>query len=613
MFFWCSSVDLALRFFKLYIRRNLPAYVLGLVMLVATNYAVVRIPTLIGASLDALGGRSAAALAEGRAVAVELMAWAVAVVFVRTLSRVLFFNPGREVEYRVSVDLFSRLLALQRPFYLRRKVGELASMATNDTASIRLLIGFAGLQICNVAVAIPLHLWQMLSTDAGLTAWCLAPIAAGGAYTVAIVRRFYALIRVSLEDLGKLSDRVLESYAGVGTVRAHAAEAAIMRRFEERNQAYLDLQLRLSSMRAFSMPVLGLSGLVATGIVLWVGGDRVIAGELPVGALATFTTLLSSLVALLMALAWVLASVSRGLAAVRRVDEVVATPDGLPVPTDSLDAKGPPALELRELSFTYPGAPEPALRGVSARVGPGQTLGIFGRTGSGKTTLINLLARVYTPPAGAVRLAGKDATALPLGQLRERLAVVPQDPFLFSTTLRDNIRLLGEQTGHVRGEDGGELPSQRGRASEAPDPRLEQVLRAACLADDVKSLPEGLDTVVGERGVMLSGGQRQRTALARALYRGPGLLLLDDVLSAVDQGTELRLVAAIRGLHEGGGLMDAPPTTVIVSHRTSVLEHADLILVLERGEVVERGTHAELLARGGLYAETHHHQEVARG
>ena len=613
MFFWCSSVDLALRFFKLYIRRNLPAYVLGLVMLVATNYAVVRIPTLIGASLDALGGRSAAALAEGRAVAVELMAWAVAVVFVRTLSRVLFFNPGREVEYRVSVDLFSRLLALQRPFYLRRKVGELASMATNDTASIRLLIGFAGLQICNVAVAIPLHLWQMLSTDAGLTAWCLAPIAAGGAYTVAIVRRFYALIRVSLEDLGKLSDRVLESYAGVGTVRAHAAEAAIMRRFEERNQAYLDLQLRLSSMRAFSMPVLGLSGLVATGIVLWVGGDRVIAGELPVGALATFTTLLSSLVALLMALAWVLASVSRGLAAVRRVDEVVATPDGLPVPTDSLDAKGPPALELRELSFTYPGAPEPALRGVSARVGPGQTLGIFGRTGSGKTTLINLLARVYTPPAGAVRLAGKDATALPLGQLRERLAVVPQDPFLFSTTLRDNIRLLGEQTGHVRGEDGGELPSQRGRASEAPDPRLEQVLRAACLADDVKSLPEGLDTVVGERGVMLSGGQRQRTALARALYRGPGLLLLDDVLSAVDQGTELRLVAAIRGLHEGGGLMDAPPTTVIVSHRTSVLEPADLILVLERGEVVERGTHAELLARGGLYAETHHHQEVARG
>lgn len=613
MFFWCSSVDLALRFFKLYIRRNLPAYVLGLVMLVVTNYAVVRIPTLIGASLDALGGRGAAALAEGRAIAVELMAWAVAVVFVRTLSRVLFFNPGREVEYRVSVDLFSRLLALQRPFYLKRKVGELASMATNDTASIRLLIGFAGLQICNVAVAIPLHLWQMLTTDAGLTAWCLAPIAAGGAYTVAIVRRFYALIRVSLEDLGKLSDRVLESYAGVGTVRAHAAEAAIMRRFEERNQAYLDLQLRLSSMRAFSMPVLGLSGLVATGIVLWVGGDRVIAGELPVGALATFTTLLSSLVALLMALAWVLASVSRGLAAVRRVDEVVATPDELPVPSDSLDGKGPPALELRELSFTYPGAPEPALRGVSARVGPGQTLGIFGRTGSGKTTLINLLARVYTPPAGAVRLAGKDATALPLGQLRERLAVVPQDPFLFSTTLRDNIRLLGEQTGHVRGEDGGELPSLRGRAAEAPDPRLEQVLRAACLADDVKSLPEGLDTVVGERGVMLSGGQRQRTALARALYRGPGLLLLDDVLSAVDQGTELRLVAAIRGLHEGGGLMDAPPTTVIVSHRTSVLEHADLILVLERGEVVERGTHAELLARGGLYAETHHHQEVARG
>lgn len=606
-------MSLATRFFHRYVRRNLPQYALGFAMLVATNYAVVRIPTLIGNALDAFGGGKADALAVGQGIALELMIWAVAVVVVRTLSRVLFFNPGREVEYRVSVDLFSHLLALQRPFFLKRKVGELVSMATNDTMSIRLLIGFAGLQVCNVAVAVPLHLGQMLLTDAWLTLWCLLPIAVGSAYTIAVVRRFYSLIRVSFEELGRLSDRVLESYAGIGTVRAHAAEAAILRHFDTRNQTYLDLQLRLSSMRAFSMPVLGLSGQVAAAIVLWVGGARVIAGELPVGALVTFTTLLGSLVALLMAVAWVLASVSRGFVAIKRVDEVVTTPDGLPVPTDILPPGPPPSLELRGMTFTYPGAVEPSLRDISFALAPGKTLGIFGRTGAGKSTLIHLLSRVYTPPVGTVWVGGKDVTTLPLNQVRSQLAVVPQDPFLFSTTLRDNIRLRGERTGHVRGEDGGGSASSSHLHTEAEDPRLQQVLRAACLVDDVRSLPEGLDTVVGERGVMLSGGQRQRTALARALYRGPGLLLLDDVLSAVDQGTEVRLVAAIRGLHDedGGGLMKQAATTVIVSHRTSVLEHADEILVLERGAVVERGTHAQLLALNGVYAETHRHQEAA--
>lgn len=616
-------MNLVLRFFKRYLRRNLPQYVFGLAMLVATNYAVVRIPTLIGRALDALGP-TGGGLAVGRSIALELMLWALAVVVVRTLSRVLFFNPGRDVEFRLGVDLFTHLLAMQRPFFLRRKIGELVSMATNDTMSVRLLVGFAGLQIFNVAVAIPMHLAQMLATDAVLTLWCVGPIALGAFYTQLVVRRFFTLIRGSMEQLARLSDRMLESYAGIGTVRAHAAEDALLRRFDERNDPYLELQLRLSSQRAFAMPVLSLSGLVATALVLWVGGDRVIAGEMQVGAIATFTTLLASLVALLMALAWVLASISRGFVAISRIDEVVATPDGLPVPSASLALQRPPALELRGLTFTYPGTATPALQDIDVALQPGQTLGIFGRTGAGKSTLIHLLSRVYTPPVGAVLVDGVDVTAVPLAELRGGLAVVPQDPFLFSTTLRDNIRLQGERSGHVRGEDAEPDRSRsRGVQPDVSDPTLDAVLAAACLAEDVKALPEGLDTVVGERGVTLSGGQRQRTALARALYRRPALLLLDDVLSAVDQGTEMKLVAAIRQLHEaplpvGQVRTDRstspglPPTTVIVSHRTSVLEHADVILVLAEGRVVERGTHAGLLAQNGVYAETHRHQEAAR-
>lgn len=592
-----------LRFLFRYMRPNVPQYALGGVMLFATNWVVVRMPVIIGDSLDVLASGGAEALAKSRSLAVELVVLGLVVVVVRTLSRVLFFNPGRDIEYRLGVDVFGHLMQLQRPFYMRHKVGELASLATNDTTAVRLLVGFAGLQVCNVAVAIPLHLWQMWTTDPTLTLWCLVPVSLGGLYMRHTVTRFFGMIRESMQLLARLSDRVLESYTGVGTVRAHAVEAAAIARFEERNHDYLRLQLRITALRSFGMPVLGVAGMVATAVVLWVGGQSVIEGELPVGSLATFTALLVSLVGILMGLAWVLASVGRGIVSLRRIDQVLSEPSGLPAVEDDALLEAPPRLELRDLSFTYPDGDEPALHGVSVTVEPGRTLGIFGKTGSGKTTLVNLLARVHTPPPATVWLDGHDATRVDLHRLREAMAVVPQSPFLFSTTLRENVRLSAQNPWH----DAADGKAAPGGARDDDDPRLREVLDAACLEEDVRQLPQGLLTVVGERGVMLSGGQRQRASLARALYRARPLLLLDDVLSAVDQGTEVRLVQAIRNLR-GGTVTEHPPTTVIVSHRTSVLEHADEILVLDHGRVIERGTHAELVARGGVYAETHLHQ-----
>lgn len=625
-----------LRFLYRYAGRYWVSYLFGFAALFATNWAVVRIPTLIGEILNTLERNDTTARAEQTraaielvsSLALELMLLAVGLIIVRTLSRVLFFNPGRDIQYRLGVDLFAHLLTLQRPFYARRKVGELLSIAANDTQSVRLLVGFAGLQVCNVAVAIPMHLYQMLRTDWVLTLWCVTPVIIGGIYMRWTVQRFYSLIRSSLEKLASLSDRVLESFSGVSTVRAHVAEEAAVERFERYNRDYLELQLEVASLRAFAMPVLGFAGYVGTGLVLWIGGNQVIAGELEIGSLATFTALLISLVSILTSLAWVLTAFSRGTVSLLRVQELLDTDPDLPKIEHRESFASSPRVELRELTFTHVGRDEPALRGVSAVVEAGQTLGIFGRTGSGKTTLIDLLARVHTPPPGSVLIDGHDARGWELDSLRSGMAVVPQSPFLFSTTLRDNIRLLGEQAGHTASADAelaepwfsvGRARRRRAALREAQgvkqlaenqgsaDPRLTQVIDSACLAPDLAALPQGLDTVVGERGVMLSGGQRQRTALARALYRQPKLLLLDDVLSAVDQATETKLVDAIRSLKaaKGGAV---PPTTVIVSHRTSVLEHADEILVLEHGEVVERGTHAQLIARAGTYAAAHEHQ-----
>ena len=630
-----------LRFLLRYAGRYWVSYLFGFLALFATNWAVVRIPTLVGEILNILertgvgeaeplsasefAVASQAALQPVSDLALELMLWASALIVVRTLSRVLFFNPGRDIQYRLGVDLFAHLLTLQRPFYARRKVGELVSIAANDTQAVRLLVGFAGLQICNVAVAIPMHLYQMLRTDWVLTLWCVTPVVLGGIYMRWTIQRFYALVRASLEKLASLSDRILESFSGVGTVRAHVAEDAAVARFERYNREYLDLQLDISSIRAFSMPVLGFSGYVGAGMVLWIGGNRVLDGVLEVGNLATFAVLLVSLVSILTSLAWVLTAISRGTVALSRVEALLEVDPDLPETTRRDPPGRAPRLELRELSFTHAGRDEPALRDINVVVEPGHTLGIFGRTGSGKTTLIDLLARVYTPPAGAISIDGDDVRGFELSKLRAAMAVVPQSPFLFSTTLRDNIRLLGEQTGHMATSDaktagprrllGLGLRSSEERAltqsaakGDAGDARLARVIDSACLAPDLAALPEGLDTIVGERGVMLSGGQRQRTALARALYREPKLLLLDDVLSAVDQATETKLVDAIRSLRAGEASGAQPPTTVIVSHRTSVLEHADEILVLEQGEVSERGTHAELLAAGGSYAAAHEHQ-----
>ncbi len=555
----------------------------GAVCLLATNWLTVTIPIKLGEGIDALG--------DGAEVADTVWAIALmglAVIVVRTLSRVLFFNPGRDMEYRIRGDLFRHLLQLQPRFYAGHRTGDIVSRASNDITWTRAMIGFGLMQVVNTSVAITMTGWKMVSISPRLTLWTIVPIALSLAVVQLFLKRLFDLQKQSQEQLGEISDHVLGSFQGIATVQGFSAEPAFIQRLEERNHAWLMTTMRLSVIRSLAFPLLGLAGGVAIFALLYVGGPMAVTGPLSVGDMAAFATLIGALLPPLRSLGWMLSVLQRGKAALDRIfellDEPVDRPEGeTPVPQISGVA---PSVAIRGLNFAYPDEPgRNVLTDVDIEVPASSVLGVFGRTGSGKSTLLRLMARLYDPPAGTVLVDETDINHLERAEWRRRMAMAPQRPFLFSETIADNISLGMEST-----EDD-----------------VADAAAAAALEPDLKIFADGIDTVVGQRGIMLSGGQRQRVALARALLRQSDLVLLDDVLSAVDHGTEARLVASLRNTGQG---REAPPTVVIVSNRISALRHADSIVVLEEGRVVAQGSHAELIEEPGLYRDVWEVQRV---
>jgi len=567
-------VGILRRFLGRYARPHVRSYVGGLLFLVATTGLTLAIPTFVEEAVDAMA-HSRDPDPPGITVwAIAIIVAGLGIMVVRTLSRVLFFNPGRVIEYEMKSDLFGHLTELPKSYYDRMRPGEIVSRGTNDAAGVRAFIGFGSLQIFNVVIILVLTIGKMLLSDWSLTLLCLAPLV----IAVAILRRaigeMFKLMRKGQEEMANLSARVLETYGGVPIMQAFNATPFARKRFDDRNEAMLAVSQRAAFVMAWLLPIVDIVGNACLVILLFVGGKQVVAGELSLGQLAAFTIYLRIVAGGLNSLGWVVNALQRGWISLGR------TYDVLDAPSERTDAAGPmpPAdrgheLIVKDLSFTYPGADRPALEAVSFSVPRGGTLGIFGPTGSGKTTLLSTLARVYEPPAGAVRVDGVDVRDIALPTYWQATALVPQDAWLFSQTLRENVALA-------------DAPAERVEA------RVEAAVRAAALGDDLQALPEGLDTRVGERGITLSGGQRQRAALARAFYRDFEVLLLDDVLSAVDHATERRLISNIdERARQGHGA-----TTVIVSHRVSALRAADEIIVLDRGRIVARGTHDQLLA-----------------
>jgi ATP-binding cassette, subfamily B, multidrug efflux pump len=567
---------LLFRFGRRYAARYWLWYLVGVGMLFLTNWLAVNIPLRMAEGIDAMRA-GLPDVVRDQAIAIGWMG--LAVIVVRTLSRILFFTPGRLVEFHLKNDLFKRLTELQPTFYARFGAGDIVSRATSDITYLRALIGFGSLQVFNVALALGLTGREMFALSPKLSLMAVVPIILG-LFTVQVgLLYMHRLMRLSQQQLSGLSDNILGALQGVRTIQDLNAEESMVQRFLARNRAYLRTNIKLAWVRSTVFPLLGLAGSLALYLLLAVGGPLAIEGELTVGELVAFVTFIAYLLWPLMSLGWLLSVLQRGLTSLERLDEILYSEPDRPEGEDGVaTGSGPVALKLTKLSFRYPDDPDRvALDGLTVDIEPGQVVGIYGRTGSGKSTLLRVLTRAWNPEPGMVTVDGTDLTKLDLQAWRRRMAVAPQTPFLFSDTIANNIAMGDATEDEVRG-----------------------AAARAALSSDLEALPDGLQTLVGQRGIMLSGGQRQRSALARALVRDFDLLVLDDVLSAVDQATEQDLIDV---------LVEGSATTLIVSHRMSVLARTDLVLVMDEGRLVASGPHELLREQPGPYRDAWEHQQ----
>jgi ATP-binding cassette subfamily B protein len=511
----------------------------------------------------------------------------------RFLMRRVIVGISRHIEYDLRNDFLGHLQRFPVAFFGANRTGDLMSRATNDLNAVRMMVGPSVMYSASTGLTFIVAIVLMASIDVRLTLVALAPLPLVSLAVLFFGRAIHKRFERIQAQLSDISAVVQEALSGVRVVRAYGQESAELERFRRSNEEYVARNRGLIQLQGMFFPsltfLLGLGGL----LVLWQGSRAVIVGRMTVGDLVAFNTYLVMLAWPMIAFGWVTNMMQRGLASWKRMLEVL---DQGPAIVDGPRAVDPSALtghvEFRDVTFAYNGTP--VLEHVSIDVPAGQTLALVGATGSGKSTLINLLPRLQDPPPGSVFIDGVDVRDLPLERLRALIGYVPQEPFLFSDTLAENVAFAPEI------------------ASLPPADRDRLVRDAAAVArldKDVQDFPQGYETRVGERGITLSGGQKQRTALARALALEPRILVLDDALSAVDTYTEEEILSRLRGVMR-------QRTSIIVSHRISTVRDADQNVVLDQGRIVERGRHDELIDAGGVYAELHKEQlleeELAR-
>ena len=574
-----------------YMARYRRPFALGLVSTALATAASLTLPWVLKHAVDDLAqGVTAGKL---RGYSALILGLALVAGGFRFLMRRIIVGLSRHLEYDLRNAFFARLQRLSPAYYHANRTGDLMSRATNDLSAVRMMIGPAVMYMTNTIIVFVVATTLMLGIDAWLTLVALLPLPvvsiAVKYFGSAIHRRFEA-IQAQLSELSAVAQ---EALAGVRIVRAYRQEPAELERFAAANREYVRRNLGLIRLQGLFYPTLGLFLGLGSLLVLWMGSREVIRHRLTIGEFVAFNAYLAMLTWPMIAFGWVTNMLQRGAASWGRMLEVM---DAMPAVADGAGLEAgdawPPirgGIEVRGLTFAYDG--RDVLSDVSLRIEAGQTLAIVGPTGSGKTTLISLLPRLYEPPRGTVFLDGRDVRDIPLSTLRGAIGFVSQEPFLFSDSLAGNIAFGAPGHGGAQGP-GGAAPGPAAVASAAAVARLDK---------DVEGFPAGYETLVGERGITLSGGQKQRTALARAVLTDPRILILDCALSAVDTYTEEEILTRLAGVMKAR-------TSILVSHRISTVRDADLIVVLAEGRIVERGRHDDLVAQNGAYAEMYRKQ-----
>lgn len=556
-------------------------YVIGFIALIITTLITTLIPLEIMKIIDLINEQSTWAILKPHII--TLVGLAIGLAVVRTLSRILIFTPGRYVEYDLRKQIHAHLLTLPPAFFRENTIGDTMSRMINDIQALRLMSAFGFLHIINTTMIYTLVIVQMVAIHPTLTAWVMLPIPFALLVIRFFVKRLYKYIKASQQQLGSITDFFVESVANMSLIKTYNAEARIIEEMHKDNCTYRDTQINLATIRSTMFPFIATIGSIGQIILLYFGGQQIINGSLTIGELVAFSTYLTLLAWPTAALSWIINIIQRGVASLKRINAILDTaphPQFNTAPTPSFNA--PPKIQVKNLSFRYPSSKKAVLSDVSFTINPGQRLGIFGPTGSGKTTLANLIALLEPTESNTVFYNDTDVTTMNVNQLRHDVAFVPQKRFLFSAPIKDNV-LFSDPA----------LPQQT----------ADEAAHRACVYDDIIAFPKQWGTMVGEKGIMLSGGQQHRLAMARGYASTHHMLILDDVLSSVDHDTEASMIEAMYN-HE------SPPTTVIIAHRVSALAKCDHIIVLDDGNIIQEGTHEELIKQSGIYQATWQYQQL---
>ena len=571
----------------LYLKRYLVQYrirlIIGMICIFAGNWFALLIPEYTGRAVDHIkSGNPTMAGLRWYAFYIILMALLQAIFFYGMRKNI--YTAARDIEFDFRNELFRKFQSLHSGYYDEQKTGDLMARATNDMEAVRMLLGPGLLFLAFSCFIFPVAVFRMLNINIALTCYSVIPLIIMPFYVNRIGNKIHRKFTLVQEQYSVLTSMVQENLAGIRVVKAFVQERPQLDQFQELNREFKDRNMALARIRAGFFPgmrILGGSGIL---ILIWLGGRRVIQNQVSLGDLTALIMIHLRLFWPMIAFGWIISLHQRGAASMKRLLSILEHPPTIrdDEKTDHSIARISGDIRMENLSFRYPGEEEPDLQNISLRIPDGSTLGIVGPIGSGKSTLIRLLVRLYNPPPGKIFIDGRDILEIPLKTLRDHTGYVFQEPFIFSESIAENVT-MGPVNGNME--------------------EVKKICRRVRLHEEIESFPHGYETMLGERGVNLSGGQKQRLALARALFRDPDILILDDTLSAVDTETESYILSVLRRETKHR-------TSIIISHRISSVMAADEIIFLNRGVIQERGTHEQLVQAGGHYAAIFEKQKL---